>query len=392
MLFSRRSRVVRSAFALMVLHGVEAGAQVTPAAGYTPPDDTPRINLGMTLWPSYTVQTEPEITDAAGNSVNRTAFDVGRAYINITGQLSHIIAFRLTPDITRESGLVTGTSVTSDSLVFRIKYAYGQFNLDDWMTRGSWIRLGIQQTPWVDFEEGIYRYRFQGTVFAERVPLPTVMSSSDAGVSFHYNFAANYGDVHFGLYNGENYQRTETNNQKGFEFRGTVRPFAAGMPILRGLRAHLVYYNDAYVSDGERQRVMGNLTYEHKFLNAGFDYLDADDQALPTTLNIPANGYSIWATPKYPLENGSSWEALIRYDHWTPNTTDGLAPPATAPFPGSTLLSDQHQNRMIFGIAYWFPHQGNVSAAILIDYDAQSFDNITAPETKAVSVHGLLNF
>ena len=392
MLFSRRSRVVRSAFALMVLHGVEAGAQVTPAAGYTPPDDTPRINLGMTLWPSYTVQTEPEITDAAGNSVNRTAFDVGRAYINITGQLSHIIAFRLTPDITRESGLVTGTSVTSDSLVFRIKYAYGQFNLDDWMTRGSWIRLGIQQTPWVDFEEGIYRYRFQGTVFAERVPLPTVMSSSDAGVSFHYNFAANYGDVHFGLYNGENYQRTETNNQKGFEFRGTVRPFAAGMPILRGLRAHLVYYNDAYVSDGERQRVMGNLTYEHKFLNAGFDYLDADDQALPTTLNIPANGYSIWATPKYPLENGSSWEALIRYDHWTPNTTDGLAPPATAPFPGSTLLSDQHQNRMIFGIAYWFPHQGNVSAAILIDYDAQSFDNITAPETKTVSVHGLLNF
>ena len=392
MLFSRRSRVVRSAFALMVLHGVEAGAQVTPAAGYTPPDDTPRINLGMTLWPSYTVQTEPEITDAAGNSVNRTAFDVGRAYINITGQLSHIIAFRLTPDITRESGLVTGTSVTSDSLVFRIKYAYGQFNLGDWMTRGSWIRLGIQQTPWVDFEEGIYRYRFQGTVFAERVPLPTVMSSSDAGVSFHYNFAANYGDVHFGLYNGENYQRTETNNQKGFEFRGTVRPFAAGMPILRGLRAHLVYYNDAYVSDGERQRVMGNLTYEHKFLNAGFDYLDADDQALPTTLNIPANGYSIWATPKYPLENGSSWEALIRYDHWTPNTTDGLAPPATAPFPGSTLLSDQHQNRMIFGIAYWFPHQGNVSAAILIDYDAQSFDNITAPETKTVSVHGLLNF
>ena len=63
--------------------------------------------------------------------------------------------------------------MSSDSLVFRIKYAYAQFNLDDWMTRGSWVRLGIQQTPWVDFEEGIYRYRFQGTVFAERIPLPT---------------------------------------------------------------------------------------------------------------------------------------------------------------------------------------------------------------------------
>ena len=392
MVLSVRSKVAAAAFTWMLLYGSGASAQVTPAAGYTPPDDTPRINLGMTLWPSYTVQTEPNITDAAGNSVNRSAFDVGRAYINITGQLSHIIAFRITPDITRESGLVAGGSVTSDSLVFRIKYAYGQFNLDDWMARGSWIRLGIQQTPWVDFEEGIYRYRFQGTVFAERVPLPTVMSSSDAGISFRYNFANNYGDVHFGVYNGENYQRTETNNQKGFEFRGSVRPFAAGMPILRGLRGHLVYYNDAYVSDGERKRVMGNLTYEHKFVNAGFDYLDADDQALPTTLNIPAHGYSIWFTPRYPKEDGSSFEALVRYDHWTPNTTDAFAPPATSPVPGSTLLSDQHQNRTIFGVAYWFPHQGNVSAAILIDYDAQSFDNITAPETKAVSVHGLLNF
>jgi hypothetical protein len=391
MRFGGKSKVVGAAF-LAALCATGADAQVTPAAETIPPDDAPRVSLGMTLWPSYTVQTEPNITDAAGNSANRSAFDVGRAYINLTGQLSHIVAFRITPDITRESGLVTGTSVTSDSLVVRIKYAYGQFNLDEWMTRGSWVRLGIQQTPWVDFQEGIYRYRFQGTVFAERVPLPTAMSSSDAGVSMHYNFPNNYGDVHFGFYNGENYQRTETNDQKGFEFRGTVRPFAAAMPVLRGLRAHLVYYNDAYVSDGERRRIMGNLTYEHTFVNAGFDYLDADDQALPSMPNIPANGYSIWATPKYPLENGSSWEALLRYDHWTGNTTRDVAPPATAPFPGSTLSSDQHQNRTIFGVAYWFPHRGNVSAAILIDYDAQNFDNITAPETKAVSVHGLLNF
>jgi hypothetical protein len=395
MVFAGKVRATIATFTVTLLAGVHASAQVTPAAGYTPPDDTPSIRLGMTLFPAYTVQTDPEITDAAGESVNRSAFDVNRAYINITGQLSHIIAFRITPDITRESSLLslgTGNAVANDSLVFRIKYAYGQFNLDDWMARGSWVRLGIQQTPWVDFEEGIYRYRFQGTVFAERVPLPTTMTSADAGVSFHYNFASNYGDVHVGFFNGENYQRTETNNQKGFELRGTVRPFATGMPVLRGIRAHYVYYNDAYVSEGERQRWMGNVTYEHKNVNLGFDYLDADDQPLPTAANIPSNGYSIWATPRIPFEDGSSWEALLRYDHWTPNTTDTLAPASTAPVFGSTLLSDQHQNRMIFGVAYWFPHQGNVSAAILVDYDGQSLDNITTPEIKTVSVHGLLNF
>ena len=378
---------------LMAVDG--SWAQVTPAAGYTPPDDTPAIRLGMTLFPTYTFQTEPDITDAAGNSVNRNAFDVARAYINVTGQISHLVAFRITPDIAREStllGLLPGNTVPNDSLVFRIKYAYGQFNLDDWLPRGSWVRLGIQQTPWVDFEEGIYRYRFQGTVFAERIPLPTTMTSADAGVSFHTNIASNYGEVHFGLYNGENYQRVEINQQKGFEFRGSVRPFARSKPILRGLRAHLVYYADAYVSDSDRDRLMGNVTYEHKYINAGFDYLDATDQILPTAASISSDGYSIWATPRYEFPNGSSWEALLRYDHWTPNTASTFAPPATAPLPGITLNKDQHQNRTIVGGAYWFPHQGNVSTAILLDYDAQSFDNITTPETKTVSIHGLLQF
>src|SRR5262249_14726320 len=154
-----------------------------------------------TLFTNYSWQTDPKGTDANGNSITRNSFDVTRAYINITGQISHLIAFRITPDITRQSGIVNNAQVTSDSLVYRIKYAFAQVNLDDWMTRGSWVRLGIQQTPWVDFDEGIYRYRFQGTTFVERQPLLTTFSSSDAGVSFHYNLPSNYGDVHLGVYN-----------------------------------------------------------------------------------------------------------------------------------------------------------------------------------------------
>jgi hypothetical protein len=283
--------------------------------------------------------------------------------------------------------------VSSDSLVFRIKYAYGQFNFDDWMTAGSWARLGIQQTPWVDFEEGIYRYRFQGTVFAERVPLPTTMTSSDAGASFHYNFPSNYGDIHVGVFNGENYQRVEVNDQKALEFRGTLRPFATSVPVLRGLRAHLVYYNDHYNGSDERKRAMGNLTFEHNYLNAGFDYLGAKDQTLATATNASSNGYSVWATPRAPMANGSSWEALLRYDRFTPNTsTTTRAPASTSPNPGVTVLNDQHQNRTILGVAYWFPHQGNVSSAILFDYDGQKFDNITTAPTKTFFLHGLINF
>src|SRR5207302_5536122 len=141
--------------------------------------------------------------------------------------LNHIVSFRITPDVTRESGLLalgSGGSVSNDSLVFRIKYAFGQVNLDDWMTKGSWVRFGIQQTPLLDYEEGIYRYRFQGTTFTEREGF---YNSADAGVSFHTNFPKNYGEAHVGVFNGEGYAKTDPNDRKAIEIRGTVRPFAS---------------------------------------------------------------------------------------------------------------------------------------------------------------------
>ena len=360
-----------------------AAAQVTPAAGSTPPDDTPSIRVGATIFTNYSYQTEPEITDSDGNLVKRSGYDVTRSYINVTGNLSHIVAFRITPDIARETN---PASSLSGSLEFRVKYAFLQANLDDWMTRGSWARFGIQQTPYVDFAEGIYRYRFQGTMFVERAGY---MSSSDAGASFHYNFANNYGDVHVGHYNGENYNRAEVNDQKGLMIRATGRPFARKAPALRGLRGHFFHANDSYVEDGERTRTIGAVTYEHAHVNAGFEYLDVRDQrsALPGNVAVDGNGYSLWIIPR----TTKGWEGLIRYDHMTPNTSSALAPFATA---GNltTTLDSQQQNRVIVGLAYWFKLQGSVTASLLLDYDAQLFENLTAAPTKTVAVHALINF
>lgn len=338
----------------------------------TPPaaaDDTPSIRVGAVLYADYAYTKSPETIDADGNTVHPSAFNVTRSYINITGNVSHIAAFRFTPDIARETG--TGSSLAG-SLVFRVKYAYAQFNLDDWVTRGSWARLGIQQTPWVDFEEGIYRYRFQGTVFTER---EGYLSSSDAGASLRYNLPSNYGDLHVGLYNGENYNKTEVNDQKAVQIRGTVRPFAkSSMNALGGIRAHAVFDGDHYVRDGARRRALGGLTFEHTYLNAGFDYLNAADRTTVTKPEVESHGYSVWATPRSP----TGWEALLRYDRITPDAAE----------------ASQTRTRAILGVAYWFPHQGNVSAALLVDYDGQTFHNVSPqlPKQQRVAVHGLVSF
>ena len=205
---------------------VPCAAQVTPAAGYVPPDDTPSIRVGATIYADYTVQDTPKIKDADGNDVTSNAFNVTRTYINITGNISHNIAFRITPDITRETESATAGTSISGNYVFRLKYGFVQFNLDDHLNpgrTGSWVRLGVQQTPWVDYMEGIYRYRFQGTIFSEREGF---LSSSDIGASFHYSFANNYGEVHTGFYNGETYTQARSQRSEGLHDSRHVAPVA----------------------------------------------------------------------------------------------------------------------------------------------------------------------
>ena len=110
-----------------------AVAQVTPAAGYTPPDDTQAVKVGAVIFYDYTFTKTPKSTDAAGNVFSPSAFNVVRTYINVTGNVSHRVAFRITPDVSRETG--TGSSL-SGSYTFRMKYGYAQFNFDDWT--GDW--------------------------------------------------------------------------------------------------------------------------------------------------------------------------------------------------------------------------------------------------------------
>ena len=290
--------ILLAVFIVCGLLSRSASAQVTVAAGFTPPDDTPSIKVGVTLYTDYTYTENPKSTDADGNVINPSAFNVTRSYINVTGNISHLIAFRITPDVQRQSGLITLTApntISNDSLVFRIKYAFAQFNLDDWMTRGSWARFGIQQTPLLDYEEGIYRYRFQGTTFTEREGF---YNSADAGASFHYNFGSNFGDVHVGMYNGDGYTKPDPNDQKAFQIRGTLRPFATLAPVLRGLRVTGFYFGDNYIKNSERTRAVFQTTYEHPYINAGFDYINAHDQTSITRPDIHSEGWSFWLTPR----------------------------------------------------------------------------------------------
>jgi hypothetical protein len=358
-----------AAAAATAMVAAAAFGQVTPAAGYTPPDDTPSFKVGATIFGDYTYQDSPSTKDSDNNDIHPSSFNVARAYINVTGNLNHRISFRITPDVARET---SATASLAGSQELRLKYAFAQYALDDWTTHGSWLRFGVQQTPFVDFTEGVYRYRFQGTIFPERVGL---LSSADAGLSAHWNLPGNYGDIHGGFYNGENYNKSEVNNEKAVQLRGTFRPFPLGGELLKGLRLGAFVVDDHYVANAKRQRTIGSVLYEHARVNAGFDVVRAKDQTSATRASVNGKGWDLWVTPRF---GATGFEMLLRHDDWVPNDA----------------LRSQKQKRNIVGIAYWVPNLSKITASILLDRDSLQRTGLSpnVPDTTNVGLHMLVNF
>lgn len=351
-------RTVR-ALALSLLVPGALGAQTAPAA------DAPSIKVGAVLFTDVTWQEAPKQLDADGNQFSATSFNVTRAYVNVTGTLTKRVAFRITPDIVRETG--SGSGITG-SYVYRLKYAYGQYNLDDWAPKGSFARIGMQQTPYIDYFESVYKYRFMGPTFADREGFAI---SSDLGISGKYVFPADYGDVHAGVYNGEGYARSDPNDQKSFQARASYRPFPASAK-LKGLRFAAFLNADHYQQDAPRDRTILNVLYDAKQVSTGVEYLTAKDKVRASAPELDARGWSLFVAPHLPKHV----DLFFRHDSLERDVD-----------------SDARKNRNVAGIVYWLPLE-KVSSAISFDYEGVTYKSY-APDVHDETrwaIHTMITF
>jgi hypothetical protein len=304
---------------LMALFAGPAFAQSPPAQ--TPPPapaepDYPIVRVGVLSYLQYDAELK--------NRDDYNNFDVTRAYLNINAQVSKNVRFRFTPDIRRiNDGSLSG------SLVLRVKYAFAQF---DNITPRAWIRLGAHQTPWLDFEEGINRYRVQGTMFSEREAL--IPGSSDFGASYFTPLPGGYGEVHAGVYNGEGFGQPEANKYKSVQMRGTVRPLPRG-GVISGLRVSGFYNAGWYAANRPRRLGIVMGSFEHKHVIATLQALKATERPTPLPANVDRTGWSAFVEPR---QGPSGLAGIFRYDSLDPD--DAIARNA--------------QDRVIAGGAYWF--------------------------------------
>jgi len=291
-------------------------AQTSPAPAQP---DYPIIRVGVLSYLQYDAELE--------NRSGYNTFDVTRAYLNINAQISKNIRFRFTPDIRR-----VNDSSLAGSLVVRVKYAYAQI---DNVGPRSWIRMGAHQTPWLDFEESINRYRVQGTMFAEREGL--IPGSSDFGASYFAALPAGYGEFHVGVFNGEGYAQPELNKYKSVQGRLTIRPLPKGNALVKGFRVSGFFNAGWYDADHPRNLGIVMGSFEHPHLAATIEALKATENPLTqaTPRDIDRSGWSVFVEPR---QGTAGLAGIFRYDAYNPDRdTPGV-----------------EQNRVIAGGAYWF--------------------------------------
>ena len=129
-----------------------------------------------------------------------------------------------------------------------VKYAY----YNHVVLPGLEVRVGQHQTPWVEYEEHRWTYRFRGPIMVDEQGLQT---SSDLGVSVLGKVLDKKIDYHLAVQSGEGYQNTQDGRGMAGLGRISVEPIKGA--ILSGF-----YHNERSrngVEGFNPQRALGNV-------------------------------------------------------------------------------------------------------------------------------------
>jgi hypothetical protein len=288
-----------------------ARAQTTPDPATTTTINDGRVTFGIVTFLQYDVELhERDLYNA---------FDVTRGYLDVRGRLSDRIQVRFTTDVrpTRDASL-------DENLTARLEYAYLQAQWTDSRT----FMFGMQETPWLTFEESINRYRVQGKMFTERENLIPGPSDLGAGLVFkHTNF-----EVHGGVYNGEGFGRAEIDKYKSVQGRGTVTVWSTDAGQSRA-RLSGFYSYGWYAKDRPRNVGIVMASYESPHAVATAQYLSATDNPFVVT-DIERQGFSFFGEARM---GKTGWAGLGRVDFFNPNAE----------------REGDNERRYIFGGAHW---------------------------------------
>jgi hypothetical protein len=319
-------------------------ATIAAVTGPLHGQDAPKVSVGGVGYVHFRYQLDADSSLHPLSHQNN--FDVDRSYITVTGKLRDGISTRVTVD-------VDGRDAT-DALTMRLKYAYVGYQ-----PGGSALafKLGMIQTPLVDYIETLWGYRMQGTVALDR---NRYLTSSDIGFSVDGSWSNDRITATAGIYNGEGYSREPGDHRKDVAARASVRLVESDTTgRTSGLRITGFGHYGRATGGGLRSRYVAMLSYQSKRLTLGGEYgITSDSTAAdsPETQGRVISAYGVYRPA------GSRLALLARYDQVDANTdVDPTGPD----------LSSGVRTRVIAGVSY----QLTPDVRVLVDADLLSLEH-----------------
>ncbi|MHB8174081.1 MAG: hypothetical protein ACYDFU_06435, partial [Nitrospirota bacterium] len=296
---------------------------VTNAVGEKEAKTFPKIKIGGLMYGEYYYNLDKEnpISDN-GHKDARNAFALNRGYLNVFADLTPQIGVRITSDLNRVSA--PGDNNNGD-LAYRLKYYYVDFHKFLPGYSGMEVKMGQFQTPWLDYEEGIWEFRVVDNMLIEKEGF---INAGDLGVDFRGPLPKGYGSWQVSVDNGEGYHSDEVNKYKAVEARLTLQPIPQ-IDALKQLQfsGYVKYSRNNFVQKNDRYIALAGYKYHDDAFVAGeYDWtIGKDGVGLNPNGNTKGHGYSLMAWYRMPF-----WKPIriigrfdqFRHDEHAAHTTD----------------------------------------------------------------------
>lgn len=271
-----------------------AAAQAPAAAPAAAPPAVPNVRVSNLAYMQYSTS----LSDSIGHANN---FDVTRAYITVLGKFENGVSTRITADIYRPA---------DGTLNYRIKYAYAAWNPN----AGAYtLKLGAIHTPWLDWEEALWDYRFQGPMAVDRAGY---MVSSDLGAGVDGNYGMDHVNFQATVVNGEGYTKPGGDKGKDIQARASVRLMPTNDSTrVGGLRLTAYGQYGKLTGGGPRNRWIGLVSYRSKMLTLAGEAAATKDR-LASGANADGRVLSAYGVAHFGV---TPWAFIARVDHVDPN-------------------------------------------------------------------------
>ena len=337
------------------LHTCAAVAALLCATGVVLAEELhPTLRFG-TLW-----YLSGQRSDGGGPAANELV--VKRGHFDFYLDITSTLAVRVTPDVTIDA---------AGEAEAPVKFAYIEARRERLGALVKpFVQIGRVPTPWIGFEEGIYRYRMQDGTFMDRLGF---FASADEGIAIGALLGSGlperfleqvrptsrgrWGSFAVGLYSGSGFKATDRNDSRVFQGRTSVRPLPDSFPGLQ-LAALAVrgagntstepdWTVTATMASVEWSRAVATLQWTDNLGVQSGAWVDGSGEPLP------GSGWSAFVELRE--RPGPGWAAFARHD-WYDADTPGYGGRFT---------------RTIAGVAR---HLAGGSA-ILLDYELQHFED-----------------